>query len=185
MERAMSRSAALGAVGLIAITGCAAPHDPAAPARAAARMTPDQRPDWAIELPELFPAIRACLTTAGRPAVGVTKAWPMAESLAGVRLIAPGGERFDCVAEADGGNVLLTEKVWTVSQLPGEGEPLFTPGSQAQPASSPCIAVSVARDSVGADVGWLSYDVCRLPRTAGPSARNDAQPLSLPPGESG
>ena len=172
----MSGWAALGAVGLVALAGCAAPGEQAEPMRAAARSAPDPRPDWAIELPELLPAIQACLGAAGQPAVGVTKAWPMAESLAGVRLLAPGGERFDCVAEVQGGDVLLTEKVWTVSQLPGEREPLFTPVSQAQPASSPCIAVSVARDSGGDDVGWLSYDVCRQPRPTGPSARNDAPP---------
>ena len=44
------------------------------------------------------------------------------------------------MAEAEGGDVLLTEKVWTVSQLPGEREPLFTPRPQREPASSACLA---------------------------------------------
>jgi hypothetical protein len=182
MEQAMSRCAALGAAGLLALAGCAASGDPPAPSRTAARTVSEPRPDWATELPGLLPAIRACLDAFGQPAVGVTKAWPIAESLAGVRVLAPGGERLDCVAEAEGGDVLLTEKVWAASQLPGEREPLFTPESQSEPASSSCLSVSVARDTVGEDVGWLSYDVCRHPRPAGPSAEADVPPRPPPGG---
>ena len=180
----MSRLAALGAVGLLAIAGCSAPDEPPGPTRRAEAMVPEPRPDWATELPELLPAIRACLDASGQPAVGVTKAWPIAESLAGVRILAPGGERLDCVAETEGGDILLTEKVWTVSQLPGEREPLFTPHSQAEPASNPCLSVSVARDAVGEDVGWLSYDVCRQPRPTGPSAEVDMPRRPMPGGGS-
>jgi hypothetical protein len=179
MEPAMSRLAALGVVGLLALAGCAASDGPPRPTRTAAAPVLEPRLDWATELPQLLPAIQACLDASGRPAVGVTKAWPIAQSLAGVRILAPGGERLDCVAQAGGGDVLLTEKVWTVSQLPGEREPLFTPESQAEPASSPCLSVSVARDARGQDVGWLSYDVCRTPRPAGPSAEvRPARPSS-------
>ena len=46
-------------------------------------MVPEPRPDWATELPELLPAIRACLDASGQPAVGVTKAWPIAEESRG------------------------------------------------------------------------------------------------------
>lgn len=174
----MGRVSALGAVGVLALAGCVVPEQPPAREMAAARTVPEPRPDWATELPELLPAIRACLGASGKPAVGVTKAWTIAESLAGVRVLAPGGERLDCVTESAGGDVLLTEKVWTVSQLPGEREPLFTPRSQSQPPSSACLSVSVARDAVGGDVGWLSYDVCRQPRPTGPSA--EVQPPRRP-----
>jgi hypothetical protein len=173
MEQAMRRLAAQCALGLLALAGCAAPEPSSPPTRSAASGVPEPRPDWATELPELLPAIRACLDASGQPPVGVTKAWPIAGSLAGVRMLSPSGERLDCVAETAGGDVLLTEKVWTISQLPGEREPLFTPRSQAEPSSSPCLSVSVARDAGGDDVGWLSYDVCRQPRAAGPSAEAD------------
>ncbi len=174
----MGRVAAWVAMGLVALAGCAAPEPPPSP-RSAARATTEPRPDWSTELPGLLPAIEACLGAVEQPPVGVTKAWPIAENLAGVRLLAPGGERVDCVAEAEGGDILLTERVWTVSQLPGEREPLYTPRSQVQPTGSACLAVAVARDAGGDDVGWLSYDVCRTPRPAGPSAEvRPARPSS-------
>ncbi len=176
----MGRVAALGAICIVALAGCAAP-EPAPPSpRSAARSAAEPRPDWSADLPELLPAIKACLGAPEQPPVGVTKAWPIAEDLAGVRLLTPAGERMDCVVEAEGGDVLLTERVWTVSQLPGEREPLYTPRSQAQPTSSACLSVAVARDATGDDVGWLSYDVCRQPRPAGPSA--DARPARRPSG---
>ncbi len=172
----MSRLAALGGVALLALAGCAEPGDAPGRARAAGHAPPEPRPDWSTQLPGLLPAIEACLDASGQPAVGVTKAWPIPEGLAGVRVLEPGGERLDCVAGTEEGDVLLTEKVWNLSQLPGEREPLFTPRSQSAPPGSACIAVSVARDATGGQVGWLSYDVCRHPRPAGPSAENALQP---------
>ena len=115
-----------------------------------------------------------------QPAVGVTKAWTIGDKLAGVRILKPGGERLDCVAELDGSDILLTERVWTVSQLPGEHEPLFTPGPTKAPSSNSCTTVSVARDAVGRDIGWLSYDVCRQPRPTGPSAQVDVPRREAP-----
>lgn len=170
----MGRVAAWGVLAAMAVAGCAAPEPPPPSARSVTGAALEPRPDWATDLPELLPAIRACLDTGEQTPVGVTKAWPIAENLAGVRLLTPGGERVDCVAEAAGGDVLLTERVWTVSQLPGEREPLFTPSSQARPTSSACLSVAVARDARGDDVGWFTYDVCRQARAAGPSA--DARP---------
>ena len=170
----MGRATAWGALGIVALAGCAAPEPPPSP-RSASRAVAEPRPDWSTELPELLPAIDACLRSAEQPAVGVTKAWPIAENLTGVRMLGAGGDRVDCVAEAEGGDVLLTERVWTVSQLPGEREPLFTPKTQTPPVSSACLSVAEARSAGGDDVGWLSYDVCRQPRPAGPSA--DARPL--------
>jgi hypothetical protein len=178
MKRAMKRVAMLAAGGIAGLAGCAAPEPPPSP-RFAARAVAEPRPDWSTGLPELLPAIKACLGAAEQPPVGVTKAWPIAEDLAGVRLLSPSGERLDCVADAEGGDVLLTERVWTVSQLPGEREPLYTPRSQAQPSSTACLAVSVARDAGGDDVGWLSYDVCRQPRPTGPSAEAKPAPRRL------
>ena len=176
----MRRVAALGAAGFVILAACSASEPPPVVSHTAVRPVPEPRPDWAAALPVLLPAIRACLDESGQSAVGVTKAWPIAEGLTGVRLLAPGGERTDCVASSSDGNVLLTEKVWTVSQLPGEREPLYTPVNATRPPHSTCLAVSPARDNAGGNVGWLSYDVCRQPGPNGHSARNDAAP-PLPP----
>jgi hypothetical protein len=173
MERAMGRVAALGILSLALLPACAAEMAPAAPPRTAAAETagaPEPRPDWSTGLPNLLPGIRACLGETGGQAVAVTKAWPIATGLTGVRLLEAGGERLDCVAAADGAGVLLTERVWSVSRLPGERDPLFTPASAAEPRHASCLQVAAARDRAGDGVGWLSYDVCREPRAAGPSA---------------
>jgi hypothetical protein len=166
----MGRVAALGILSLALLPACAAGTAPPAPPRTAAAEAPAPRPDWSTDLPGLLPGIRACLGEADGHAVAVTKAWPIATGLTGVRLLEPGGERLDCVAAADGAGVLLTERVWSVSRLPGERDPLFTPASAAEPRHASCLQVATARDRAGDGVGWLSYDVCREPRAAGPSA---------------
>ena len=181
----MSRLAALGAVGLLALAGCAAPDEPPGRdpnGRGDGRRSPGRtgRPSC----PSCCRRSDACLDASGQPAVGVTKAWPIAESLAGVRMLAPGGERLDCVAETEGGDVLLTEKVWTVSQLPGEREPLFTPRSQAEPASSPCLSVSVARDAVGEDVGGCPTTSAVSRGRQAPRPRRTCPDVAVPGGGS-
>ena len=170
MERTMWRLGPLGMAGLAFLAACAGAEPPAVAGRAASLPPHPPPPDWAADLSELLPAIEACLQDSDIPSVGVTKAWPMAGDLTGVRLLASSGERVDCVAVADGSGIVLTEKVWTVSQLSGERSPLFTPASSERPSVSQCLAVSVARDGAGQVVGWLSFDVCRQPRAAGPSA---------------
>jgi hypothetical protein len=186
MERAMGRVAALGILSLALLPACAGGTAPPAAPRTAAAETaaPAPRPDWSTGLPGLLPGIRACLGEADGQAVAVTKAWPIATGLTGVRLLEPGGQRLDCVAAADGAGVLLTERVWSVSRLPGEHDPLFTPAAAAEPRHASCQQVATARDRAGDGVGWLSYDVCREPRAAGPSAElNEPRRPARPGGE--
>lgn len=172
----MWRLGPLGMAGLAVLAGCAG----AEPHRVAGMTAPQprtqQQSDWATDLSGLLPAIEACLQDSTVSPVGVTKAWPIAEDLTGVRLLTPGGERVDCVAVADGSGIVLTEKVWTVSQLAGERSPLFTPTSANRPSASQCLSVSVAHDGAGQVVGWLSHDVCRQPRAARPSAAIEPRP---------
>jgi hypothetical protein len=177
----MRRVAALGTLGLALLTACSSGVEPAPPvAVAEAPALQQPRPDWSVGLPRLLPGIGACVEEADGRAVGVTKAWPIAMGLTGVRLLQPGGERLDCVAEADGAQVLLTERVWSTSRLPGEREPLFTPAPSAEPPRDACQQVTAARDEAGDGVGWLSYDVCRQPRPAGPSAKLGEPPRAPP-----
>lgn len=184
----MRRTAALGMGALALLTACAgAPGPEPAPSRGPAAAAPAApvaaapRPDWSKELPELLPGIRACLAGASGDAVGVTKAWPIGQSLTGVRVLSEGGERQDCVALADGSKVLLTEKVRANSRLAGERNPLFTPAAK-RPPSSPCGRGAAARDASGGEVGWLTWDACREPGEIGPSARaRPGRPARLPP----
>lgn len=169
--------------GLAALAACAGAEPRPGTGRAA--LQPLSQSDWASDLSGLLPAIEACLQDSAVSAVGVTKAWPIAEDLTGVRLLAPDGERVDCVGVADGSGVVLTEKVWTVSQLAGERSPLFTPASAPRPSASQCVSVSAVRDGAGQAVGWLSYDVCRQPRVVPPSAAIQPGPPTRSNGESG
>ena len=155
--------AAPGTCGLLLLLA-ACVGAPGVPQRAAARLEP--RPDWSTDLGRLLPAIRACLAdqdAGGAAAVGVTKAWPIGERLAGARVLQEDGQRVDCVAAAEGDRVFLTERVHAGSRLQGERDPLYTPGDRPPPRS-PCLA------SAAADNGWLSYDVCRDPRPIGSAA---------------
>lgn len=159
----MRRAAALGTSGLVLLAACAG--DPSPPPRAAASEDLEPRPDWSADLPQLMPAVTACLAHVedGARPVGVTKAWPMGFGLVGVRLLEPDESRVDCVAAVDGARVLLTEHVHPGSRLQGERDPLFTPATR-EPPKSPCL------ESSRVDQGWLSYDICRTPRPLGPAA---------------
>ena len=140
---------------------------------------PPPEPGWSLELAALLPAIRACLAE-DAAAAAVTRAWPMANDLAGVRVLRPDGERLDCVAAVDGRRVVLTEPVAAASRRAQEEVPLFTPKGR-EPPRGPCVATVPA--VVGAErVGWLSYAACDgrqgLPSAAG---RGGGAPASRPP----
>jgi hypothetical protein len=129
------RSAAVAAtLTLLLLGGCGAarPGGTAAP--------PPPAPGWSLELAALLPAIRACLAE-NDAAAAVTRAWPMANDLAGVRVLRADGGRLDCVAAVDGRRVVLTEPVVAGSRRAEEEAPLFTPkggsrrGGRASPPS--------------------------------------------------
>lgn len=173
----MRRVAALGTCGLVLLAACAG--GPEGPQRQAAHgLAPPA--DWSTGLGELMPAIRACLADreAGAGAVGVTKAWPIGQQLAGVRLLQEDGDRVDCVAAAGGDEVFLTERVHEASHLQGERDPLFTPAAHTPP-NSPCLQSSAAAE------GWLSYDVCRNPRPIGSAAMRRAPARTPAPAREG
>jgi uncharacterized membrane protein len=55
-------------------------------------------PDWARLLPDLAPAIEACVGATPGPAPRVTKAWPMNHGMVGVRTRDGAGGWFACIA---------------------------------------------------------------------------------------
>lgn len=172
----MRRVPGLGVAGLLLLAACGAGPPPSRPV--ASGTVPEPPPDWSTGLPRLLPGIRACLKDDGAGAIGVTKAWPIGLRLVGVRVLRDAGERVDCVAAEDGDRVFLTERVLEASQLPGERDPLFTPGAR-RPAGDACVQSSEVAE------GWLSYDVCRDPRPVGPAASRQPSPKAAPalPGE--
>jgi hypothetical protein len=126
--------------------------------RERASTPPALEPGWSVDLPELMAAIDACLAHDRGHARAVTRAWPMAEHLAGVRLLKEDGSRLDCVAAESGAKVVLLQPVRASSHGDDEAAPLFTPADR-QPPAGRCVATTPAM--VGSRrVGWLSYPAC-------------------------
>lgn len=108
------------------------------------------RPTWASVLPELIPAIDACLAHAQARPARVTFAAAMDEAGVGVRVREADGARRECVANAGGGEPSVYETLSDIDRRPGEGDPEFQRGG-AQPR--PCAEAAIGRD--GARLGWL------------------------------
>jgi hypothetical protein len=130
-------------------------------------------PGWSVELAALLPAINACVSEADASAV--TRAWGMARSLAGVRVVREDGSRVDCVASDAGDKVVLVQPVAAGSHLDDEAAPLYTPPDH-RPPQGRCVATIPAVVSAR-QVGWLSYGTC--PRRAG-ATTTAAPPPSAP-----
>ncbi len=136
-------------------------------------------PGWSVELAALLPAINACVDEADASAV--TRAWGMARSLAGVRVVRGDGSRVDCVASDAGDRVVLVQPVAAGSHLDDEAAPLYTPPDHAPPQGR-CVATVPAVVSER-QVGWLSYGTCApragdVPAAApAPAGRRSSSPL--------
>jgi hypothetical protein len=108
-----------------------------------------QTPGWESMLPEIAPALRACL--ADRPGAMVVEAWPMNRGLAGARLLLPGGAREDC--EADLGTGTVAHRGPAGPKQPGEGLRAFM-------LERRCVDAWRVTDAQGREVGWLAYPGC-------------------------
>jgi hypothetical protein len=150
------------------LAGCAGLSGPAS--------EPPALPGWSIELADLLPAINACMVKADGTASGVTRAWSMARSLAGVRVLREDGSRVDCVASGKGDQVVLVQPVLAGSRLSDEAAPLYTPPDHSPPEGR-CIATVPAVVSAR-QVGWLSYGTCHASgQPQAPSQRPRSAPL--------
>ncbi len=112
------------------------------------------RPTWASVLPELIPAIDACLARAGARA-RVTFATAMDDAGVAVRVREADGARRECIANAAGGEASVYETLSDIDRRPGEGDPEFQRGG-AQPRA--CAEEAIGRD--GARLGWLIPNGC-------------------------
>ena len=115
--------------------------------------------DWARRLPDLLPAINACVAREGARVKSVAAAWPM-NRMAGVRLVEAGGATVDCVVEATGrGTPTLAAVNAAPPSVPNAGNPLFYPAREPPPIVA-CGRLERAQNSRGALVGYLHYDPC-------------------------
>jgi len=115
--------------------------------------------DWARLLPDLAPAISACVAREGARAKAVAMAWPM-NRMAGVRIVEAGGTTVDCVVEATGrGTATITAVNAASPAIPNAGNPLFYPAREPPPIVA-CGRLERAQNSRGALIGYLHYDPC-------------------------
>jgi uncharacterized membrane protein len=116
-----------------------------------------ERPTWASVLPELIPAIDACLTRATSRPARVTFASALDEGEVSVRVRQANGARHECIVA--GGAVAVWEPLSDVDRRAGEGDPEFQRGG-SQPAGRSCRSVESAIDRDGEQLGWIIRTTC-------------------------
>jgi membrane-bound inhibitor of C-type lysozyme len=117
-------------------------------------------PDWSRLLPDLMPAIDACLREPVGDLPRVIAAWPMSGGPVGVRLQNINDGRHQCVA-APGGSVVdsVEQLALDAPRVPGEGNPIFTPAAGAYPGAA-CFRHERVETGDGIFLGWLSVRIC-------------------------
>ncbi|HZP86656.1 MAG TPA: hypothetical protein VFB54_07525 [Burkholderiales bacterium] len=116
--------------------------------------------DWSRFLPELLPAIQACIERTPGSGVFVTKAWLMSKGLVGVRTRNTTVGWFDCVARREGRHVERFDPVTqTGERLPGEEYIVFTATPESLPEGD-CFSREQVVDDANQSIGWLSRYGC-------------------------
>ena len=116
--------------------------------------------DWAHQLRDVMPAIQLCLHSVSGEDLVVTKAWAMGSGQAGVRIRAPDGSGFDCVALVDGSRFTsLTGLPSFAEVLPGERSPVFIP-APGGPRAMECQRYERVMGGFNEPLGWLVYPTC-------------------------
>lgn len=123
-------------------------------------VTEGERPTWAAVLPELIPAIDACLARAAARPARVTQASILAEGQVSVRIREADGGRQGCVATADGASVVAFDPLLDTDRLFGEGDPEFLRAPGTAPRATNCRTVSEAQSEAGELLGWLMRSTC-------------------------
>ena len=116
------------------------------------------RPTWASALPDLIPAIDACLVRTGAASARVTFASALEDGEASVRIREADGSRSVCIANRDGAGA-RHEPLSDIDTASGEGNPEFLRG-EAQPRARNCRAVEAVNGRAGEHLGWLIRRSC-------------------------
>lgn len=119
--------------------------------------------NWADRLPEMLPAIDACVARAENKPARVTIAYAEDdEKLIGVRLLDAEGGRYECKAAPAGGAVQYWGALADNNVMQGERDPLFSRAPTAPPASNKegCQKNEPVKASDGRDLGWLTRLTC-------------------------
>jgi uncharacterized membrane protein len=152
-------------------TGCCTKRGPLADeARAGEDGTPfadfggKRVTDWSRVLPDLLPAVQACVSQATPSVESVLKAWPMNRGMVGARLKTSDGGVHDCTATTGGKVDSLAPIAADAEPLPGEGEPVFLP-TYASPPEVDCGRLERVSGPQGEAVaGYLHYTAGCAPK---------------------
>lgn len=117
------------------------------------------RVTWASVLPELIPAIDACLARVTSRPARVTFATSLDEGQVSVRLRDADGVRRECIASASGSEIAVFEPISDIDRRAGEGDPEFQRGGNA-PRAAQCRTVEPAIGRGGDQLGWLIRRSC-------------------------
>lgn len=112
--------------------------------------------DWSALLPSLTTAVTRCAFDGGVATEAVTKAWPMNQGKAGVRLRDTSQARFDCIVDLGQGDIESVQAVEGDDRLPGEASPLWLPVGEDPPVLH-CGRVERVLGADGQTTGWLHY----------------------------
>lgn len=113
-----------------------------------------ERATWASVLPELIPAIDACLGRVSARPARVTFASAMDEGVVAVRIREADGSRRECVADASGAAVQVYEPISDEDRRAGESDVEFQRGG-SQPRTPSGRTIEEAMDRDGLSLGWL------------------------------
>lgn len=116
-------------------------------------------PAWSALLPELMPAIDACMSRVQAKPARVTIAYVIDGGQVSVRFLDSDGGRYECGAPTTGGSIAYFEPIGDRDVLQGEQQPLFTRAPEAPPAGS-CWKTEPATGPDGRVLGSLSRKTC-------------------------
>lgn len=114
------------------------------------------RSTWASVLPELIPAIDACLARVTARPARVTFASTLDEGQVSVRIRDSEGARRECITT--GADVSVFEPVSDLDRRAGEGDPEFQRGGN-EPRAGECRTVEAVSGN-GEQLGWLIRRSC-------------------------
>lgn len=117
------------------------------------------RPTWASVLPDLIPAIDACLARVTSQPGRVTFASALDEGEVSVRIREGDGSRRECITDVAGAQVSVYETLSDIDRRSGEGDPEFQRG-ETEPRARNCRVHEAAADRAGAQLGWLIRRSC-------------------------
>jgi hypothetical protein len=124
----------------------------------AANYSAKKSDDWARLLPDLMPAINACVAREGARGKWVAKAWPVDAGTVTVRIVETSGAAVDCVIDLAGRTTPRIEAAAAPPQT-NAGNPLFYPAREQPPIVS-CGTLERALNARSVTVGYLHYDPC-------------------------